>query len=126
MQLTGKITGIDPNGEFSNKYGAFNKYRVTMATGLVYNFLAKGEFSHKIGEEIQFEVTNEQYNSAKVIQEQKPAFKPQVSGSKDDVQKYIIRQSSAATAARYLSESANAGRDIIELAREIEQYVYNG
>ena len=126
--MTGKITGIDPNGDFSNNYGTFNKYRVTMATGLVYNFLAKGDFTHSIGEEVEFEVTNEQYNSAKLVMEKQGGFKSKSSGSKDDVQKYIIRQSSISSACNYLAktELTNPERDIVELAKAFENYVYNG
>ena len=127
--MTGKITAIDQNGVFSNNYGTFNKFRVTMATGVVYNFNAKDDFKHSVGDEVSFEVTNEQYNAAKLIVENN--FTPKQnkqSGNKDEVQKFIIRQSSIASACNYLAgkDLENAGRDILELAKEFENFVYNG
>ena len=69
---TGKITGIVPNGSWSNGSKTFNRYNVSMADGNIYQFNAIGEFKHQVGEECQF--TSEQkeyngkiYNTAKLV-----------------------------------------------------------
>lgn len=64
---TGKITFINSDGQWQNNYGTFNRYKVTMADGNVYKFNAKGEFKHKIGDEVAFQVTNTEMGNAKLV-----------------------------------------------------------
>lgn len=131
MQLTSKIQFIQPNGTWATPNGAtFNKYQVSFANGDSLGFLAKGEFKYKVGDDVKYE-KNEQYNTGKVVYE-KPAFTPKPQGSfkkvDDDVQKFIIRQSSASSAANFYSRVAGDidPQEVINLAREIENYVYGG
>lgn len=130
MQLKSKIQYIEPNGTYQNGSGSFNKFRVSFANGDTLGFLSKGDFKGKVGDEITYE-KNEQYNTGKIVYE-KPAFTPKpqgnYAGKSDDVQKYIIRQSSAASAANFYSRVAGDidTQEIITLAREIENFVYNG
>lgn len=66
--MRGKITGIDRNGEYITKYGGkIEKFKVTFADGRQYTFGSKGEFKHRVGDEIQYEVTNEDFKYAKII-----------------------------------------------------------
>lgn len=132
MQLTSKIQFIQPNGTWATPNGAtFNKYQVSFANGDSLGFLAKGEFKYKVGDDVKYE-KNEQYNTGKVIYE-KPAFTPKPQGNfkgqvNEDTQKFIIRQSSAASAANFYSRVAGDidPQEVINLAREIENYVYGG
>lgn len=132
MQLTSKIQFIQPNGTWATPNGAtFNKYQVSFANGDSLGFLAKGEFKYKVGDDVKYE-KNEQYNTGKVIYE-KPAFTPKPQGGfkgqvNEDTQKFIIRQSSAASAANFYSRVAGDidPQEVINLAREIENYVYGG
>lgn len=131
MQLTSKIQFIQPNGTWATPNGAtFNKYQVSFANGDSLGFLAKGEFKYKVGDDIKYE-KNEQYNTGKVVYE-KPAFTPSAQGSfkkvDDDVQKFIIRQSSASSSANFYSRISGDidPQEVINLAREIENYVYGG
>ncbi len=64
--MKGKIKFIQEKGEWSNSSGTFNKYQVQFDDGQSYQFLAKGEFKRKIGDEISYTVTNEQYSTAKL------------------------------------------------------------
>ena len=48
--MKGKITHINPRGEYSNASGVFNKYQVRFDDGKEYQFLAKGDFKKSIGE----------------------------------------------------------------------------
>ena len=45
---TGKIKYVTPKGVWSNAHGEFNKFRIDLADGSYYNFLAKGEFNKSV------------------------------------------------------------------------------
>ena len=82
----GKITHISPRGEYTNASGTFNKYQVRFDDGNEYQFLAKGEFKKPVGEIIDYEVTNAEYKTAKLVYIPKANVLP----NKDQL---IIRQS---------------------------------
>ena len=82
----GKITHISPRGEYTNASGTFNKYQVRFDDGNEYQFLAKGEFKKPVGEIIDYEVTNAEYKTAKLVYIPKASVSP----NKDQL---IIRQS---------------------------------
>ena len=82
----GKITHISPRGEYTNASGTFNKYQVRFDDGNEYQFLAKGDFKKPIGEMVDYEVTNAEYKTAKLVYNPKPNVSP----NKDQL---IIRQS---------------------------------
>ena len=63
---TGKIKHIDPNG----LWNGLTKYKVTFADGEQYTFFAKGNFKFKIGDDIKYEVTNQEYKNARIPQDQ--------------------------------------------------------
>jgi len=94
--MQSRITQIEPKGTYTNASGTFNKYQVYLANGQNYQFLAKGEFKKNVGDDIDFEVTNEQYKTAKLVYSQPQPYK--ASGSKDQ---QIIRQSMVKAAADF-------------------------
>jgi len=69
MAKTGKITTIEPAipPTYESKYGTMHSYQIGLADGTRYKFNAKGEFKKAVGDEIEFEVTNDQYKTAKLI-----------------------------------------------------------
>jgi hypothetical protein len=79
MTKTGKITSYKPDGTAEIKGMTFNKFIVTFADGNDYKFLAKGEFKKQVGEEVQYQVTNQEYKNAKFVYEEKPNFSAQSS-----------------------------------------------
>ena len=83
--MKGKIKFIQEKGEWSNSSGTFNKYQVHFDDGQSYQFLAKGDFKRKVGDECEYEITNKQYGTAKLIY-----TPPQAAPNKDQL---IIRQS---------------------------------
>lgn len=90
--MTGKITALAPNGEYTNKFGKLTtKTLVSFADGKQYTFGSLGDFKHKVGDEIQYEVTSEQYGNAKLIIEfnQKPNM---MQGKSNDTHLSILRQ----------------------------------
>ena len=62
----GKITHISPRGEYTNASGTFNKYQVRFDDGNEFQFLARGEFKRKIGDDIFYSITNEEYKTARL------------------------------------------------------------
>ena len=123
MNLTSKITHIEPKGVWSNGTNTFQKYQVSMANGDSPTFLAKGEFKKSVGQDITYE-KNEKYHTAKMIQDT-PQFqaKPQ---QKEDVQTYIIRQSMLKAAVDYHAGHPVDVNDVMETARVFINFVNNG
>jgi len=122
--MQSKITSVEPKGTWSNGQRTFNKFQVSFANGDSLGFLAVGEFKKKVGDVVSYE-KNEEYETGKLIYEQ-PAQNTS-NTPKDDVQKYIIRQSSLNRATDLFSRGGNWDeKQIIETARIFENYVYNG
>ena len=69
--MKGKIKFIQEKGEWSNSSGTFNKFQVTFDDGQSYQFLGKStKFRKNIGDLIEYEVTNKQYGTARLISTQ--------------------------------------------------------
>jgi len=95
--MKGKITHISPRGEYSNASGVFNKYQVRFDDGKEYNFLAKGDFKKSVGDLVDYNVTNEEYKTAKLEYNPQPIVN---NNSKDQL---IIRQSMVKAACEFHS-----------------------
>lgn len=93
--MQSRITQIEPKGTYTNASGTFNKYQIYLANGNNYQFLSKGEFKKNVGDDIDFEVTNEEYKTAKLVYTKPQSFG---TGSKDQ---QIIRQSMVKAAADF-------------------------
>lgn len=112
---TGKITHIDPDGQWNG----LQKYKVTFADGLQYTFFAKGTFKRNIGEEITYEVSNEEYKNAKLLQDQKPK---NYNSSKDNL---IVRQTCIKAAAEFHAQSSTTPDDLLKTAQLMFNWVTN-
>ena len=126
---TGKITHIEPSGTFESYGNTLTRNKVTLATGETFTFNSKGAFKKNVGDEIEFEVTNQQYGNAKLIYNPNPtpAFnKPTVSSEKNnDVQKFIIRQSSVASAVNFYKDKQASEEEVLDFAERIVNYIYS-
>ena len=71
--MKGKIKFINQQPDVNLAHGTFKKYKVTFDDGKEYSFLAKQEFKKQVGQTIEYEVTNEQYQTAKITYTQPPA-----------------------------------------------------
>ena len=91
--MKGTIKYINQQPDVSLAHGTFKKYKVTFDDGKEYSFLAKQEFKKQVGQTIEYEVTNEQYQTAKLSYVQ-----PSVMPNKDQL---IISQSSIRTSAEF-------------------------
>jgi hypothetical protein len=123
MNLTSKITHIEPKGVWSNGQNTFQKYQVTMANGESLQFLAKGEFKRSVGQDITYE-KNEKYGTGKLVREEQ-TFTP-APQQKEDVQTYIIRQSMLKAAVDYHAGYQTSIDDVLQTARQFITFVHNG
>lgn len=125
--MQSKITSVEPKGTWSNGQRTFNKFQVSFANGDSLGFLAVGEFKKKAGDVVTYE-KNEQHQTGKLIYDSPMQMANERGNTpKDDVQKYIIRQSSLNRATDLFSRGGNWDeQQIIETARIFENYVYNG
>lgn len=128
---TGRITNVDASGTFESYGSTLTRNKVTMATGETYTFNSKGAFKKNVGDEVEFEVTNEQYNNAKLI------YNPNNVGvnnltllaapvqKTNDVQKLIVRQSSIASAVNFYKDKQSSEDEVIEFAERLVNYIYS-
>jgi len=65
--MQSKITEVRPKGTAQLKHGNFTKSEVFLANGNSYTFLSKGDFKKNVGDVIDYEVTNEEYGTAKLL-----------------------------------------------------------
>ena len=123
---TGKITNVEPSGTFDSYGSTLTRNKVTLATGESYTFNSKGQFKKNVGDEIEFEVVNEQYGNAKLIYN--PNRPPQQAApvqKTNDVQKFIIRQSSVASAVNFYKDKPSSEDEVLEFAERIVNYIYS-
>tara|TARA_R110002012_G_scaffold233508_1_gene406696 strand:- start:582 stop:929 length:348 start_codon:yes stop_codon:yes gene_type:complete len=110
--MKGKIKFIQEKGEWSNSSGTFNKFQVTFDDGQSFQFLAKGDFKRKIGDLVEYEVTNKQYGTAKLVY-------TQPSGSNKD--QLIIRQSMVKAACDF--HASRPQSDIVTVIKDAEKLI---
>lgn len=83
--MKSKITEIKPKGQYTNNYGTFNKFQVFLANGNNYQFSAKGEFKKQVGDEIEYEIANEEYNIAKLTYTPDKKYEPKSNDSSKQI-----------------------------------------
>lgn len=124
MEYTSTIKSIFKKESFNTKDGALmNKYVVQFANGHNPNVFTTKELIYKVGDEITYNL-DQSKNKAKLMPIK---VNNNYSSPKDEIQKYIIRQSSLNRATDLLANSNDWSEDdIFNLARKFENYVYNG
>lgn len=131
MKYTSKITNINKTDSFNTQDGkTMNKYIVSFANGHNPHIYKIGDFGYEVGAEIDYDL-DQAKNKAKILSKnyEKPKSfesKGNYSNPKDDVQKYIIRQSSLNRATDLTQGKEYDVNEILNLARIFENYVYNG
>lgn len=120
----GTIKFIEYDGQWEHATGTFQRYKVTFTDGKSYKFSSKGEFKKQVGEQVDYEVTNEQYNTAKLVYP-KPQFQaaPQ---RNSDTQTQIVRQSMIKAAIDYHSKDVVSLDIIKQTARELIKFIETG
>ena len=105
---TGKIKFIDSDGEWNG----LQKFKVTFADGERFTFFSKGNFKAEIGDEIKYEVSNAERETAKLIRENSFSTPNQVGGatSKDQL---IMRQTCIKASAEFNAKRENSSSDTV-------------
>ncbi len=111
----GKIKFIQAKGEWSNSSGTFNKFQVQFDDGQSYQFLAKGDFKKEVGQEVEYEVTNQQYGTAKLV------YTPQQQTSPKSKDQLIIRQSMVKAACDF--HASRPQSDIVTVIKDAEKLI---
>lgn len=127
---TSTVKTVEARGTYSNGHQQFNKFQVSFENGDILNFLAKGDFKKGVGELCEYEITNEQYNSAKVVYPKPNEMQqaPQAAASnyvqpksKDQL---IIRQSMTKAAVDFHSQRGGSGiEDVISDAQLLINFI---
>jgi len=128
MIYTSKVKTVVKGESFRLPDGVtMNKYTVTFANGHNPNVYSPKELTFSEGDEVEYDL-DQNKNKAKILMKSSvaPAPKNNYSNPKDDVQKYIIRQSSLNRATDLYAGKEINTTEIINLARTFENYVYNG
>ena len=109
--MKSKITDIKAKGTAQLKHGTFYKNEVFLANGNSYTFLSKKEsFPKNIGDEIEYEITNEEYSTAKIVYTQEKTYTRD-----NDTHNSILRQ----VAFKGAIELASTGKIKLD---EVEQF----
>ena len=129
MIYTSKVNTVVKGESFKLPDGVtMNKYTVTFANGHNPNVYSPKELTFSEGDEVEYDL-DQNKNKAKILGKKSsvaPAPKGNYSNPKDDVQKYIIRQSSLNRATDLYAGKEINTNEIINLARTFENYVFNG
>ena len=132
MKYTSKVNTVVKGESFRLPDGVtMNKYTVTFANGHNPNVYSPKELTFSEGDEVEYDL-DQNKNKAKILGKKSsvaptaPATKGNYSNPKDDVQRYIIRQSSLNRATDLYAGKEINTTEIINLARTFENYVFNG
>ena len=122
---TSTVKTVEAKGTYSNGHNEFNKFQVSFKNGDICNFLAKGEFKKAIGDLCDYEITNEEYNSAKVIYpkiETSSAEPTKIAQAVDvpakSKEQFIIRQSMTKASVDF--HSNRNGSDILDVMADAQ------
>ena len=117
----GKVQFIEPDGMFKE----LTKNKVTLADGQQFTFFSKGDFKAKVGDEIEYEVTNAQYGNAKLFQQQQNFIKPSFGGGMAKDQQ-IIRQTCIKASSEFNAQRSGVTiKDVINDAQALVNWVNN-
>jgi hypothetical protein len=116
---TSKITHIENKGTWSNGQKTFNRFQVNFANGDNPIFLATGEFKKAVGDEVEYQIKDSKYNTAKLVytqpQQVQQASSKAPSGNREQL---IIRQSMVKAAADFHAQRGQSG--IEEVIRDAQ------
>ncbi len=124
---TSKITHIENKGTWSNGQKTFNRFQVNFANGDNPIFLATGDFKKAVGDEVQYQIKDEKYNTAKLVYQQ-----PQQQGgggyskqsSNPNKDQLIIRQSMVKASADFHAQRGQSGiEDVIRDAQLLIDFI---
>jgi len=129
MEYTSTIKSVVKKESFNTPDGALmNKYIVQFANGHNPNIYMTKEFPKNVGEEVSYNLDKSKNKAKLILQNKTQSY----SNPKDDIQKYIIRQSCLDRATELLKdrnynwELDSNRKKLTDLAEYLKNYVYNG
>jgi hypothetical protein len=128
MEYTSTIKSIFKKESFNTKDGALmHKYVVEFVNGHNPNVFTTKDLDYNVGDEVTYNL-DQAKNKAKLMPKNINTY----SNPKDDIQKYIIRQSCLDRATELLKdrnynwEVETNRKKLTDLAEYLKNYVYNG
>tara|TARA_A100001515_G_scaffold29912_1_gene23332 strand:- start:812 stop:1198 length:387 start_codon:yes stop_codon:yes gene_type:complete len=128
MEYTSIIKSIFKKESFNTKDGALmHKYVVEFVNGHNPNVFTTKDLDYNVGDEVTYNL-DQAKNKAKLMPKNINTY----SNPKDDIQKYIIRQSCLDRATELLKdrnynwEVETNRKKLTDLAEYLKNYVYNG
>ena len=117
------------NGTWQGKFGTMYKHEIAFENGDSGEYSSKDQYQTKfvVGQETEYEFIDGKYPKVKPINNSQPnaqAYTPKQ--SKDDVQEYIIKQSSLKSATDYVIANGGDERKVIEVAEMFTNWVLKG
>ena len=79
--------------DYLNFWNGMQKYKVSLDNGKQLTFLAKGNFKANVGDSINYQITNEQYQTAKLLgKAEVKAAVPELAELSDDLVDAILKK----------------------------------
>mgnify|MGYP003114089179 CR=1 FL=1 len=129
MEYTSTIKSVVKKESFNTPDGALmNKYIVQFANGHNPNIYMTKEFPKNVGDEVSYNLDKSKNKAKLILQNKTQSY----SNPKDDIQKFIIRQSCLDRATELLKdrnynwELDSNRKKLTDLAEYLKNYVYNG
>ena len=121
-----KVTNVQSNGTWDGRFGLMYKYEVGFENGDSGEYSSKSENQNKfiIGEVTEYEFIDGKFPKVKPINTfQQTSFS---SNTKDNVQEYIVKQSSLKCATDYVIANGGDPNTIIDVADIFSNWVLKG
>ena len=117
------------NGTWQGKFGTMYKHEIAFENGDSGEYSSKDQYQTKfvVGQETEYEFTDGKYPKVKPINNWQPNAQASTpKQSKDDVQEYIIKQSTLKCATDYVIANGGDERKVIEVAEMFTNWVLKG
>ena len=123
------VVAAQPNGTWEGKFGTMFKHEIAFENGDSGEYSSKSPDQNKfvVGQEIEYEFIDGVYPKVKPINNWQPNAQASTpKQSKDDVQEYIIKQSSLKCATDYCIANGGTPKEVIEVAEIFTNWVLKG
>ena len=117
------------NGTWQGKFGTMYKHEIAFENGDSGEYSSKDQNQTKfvVGQETEYEFIDGKYPKVKPINNWQPNAQASTpKQSKDDVQEYIIKQSTLKCATDYVIANGGDERKVIEVAEMFTNWVLKG
>jgi hypothetical protein len=118
------VTNVQSNGTWEGQYGLMYKFEVSFQNGDIGEYLSKSEDQNKfiVGNDTDYQFKDGQFPRVKPISNFQP--KASYTNKGDDVQKYIIKQSSLKCAVDiHIANGDTATSSVLNTAEELTAWV---